>query len=291
MMQGHMPAEDILMTVKTHLSAALCVGLLTLSASMPVAQAQNKDSSAPLEISADGTLEWHRDKQLYIANGAASATQGATTIKARVLEAYYREPKAGGMQIWKIIAKDNVEIQSDNGNVYGDHAVYNLDESKAVMTGKDLKMLSDDQSLTANERFEYYTADNKLVAIGNAVITRPSETLESDKVTAWFKDGEASRELWRAEVDGNVHIKTAQESITGDKGEYRKEDNKAEVIGNVIIRRGPNILEGTRAELNLLTNVSKVFGGKDENGALKGDGRVRGTFFPESEKSEKPAQP
>jgi|TARA_R110002126_G_scaffold3263_1_gene18458 lipopolysaccharide export system protein LptA len=270
------------MTVRTHLSTVLCLSLLALGTAMPLAHAQNKDSSQPLEISADGALEWHRDKQLYIANGAASATQGATTIKARVLEAYYREPKAGGMEIWKIIAKDNVEIRSENGNAYGDHAIYNLDESIAIMTGKDLRMLSDDQSLTANERFEYYTADNKLVAIGNAVITRPTETLESDTVTAWFKDGDASRELWRAEVDGNVHIKTAQESITGDKGEYRKEDNKAEIIGNVVIRRGQNILEGTRAELDLLTNVSKVYGGKAASGALKGDGRVRGTFFPES---------
>lgn len=272
------------MTLRTNLLPALCATIAAMALVQPMAYAQSKNSPAPLEISAAETLEWHRDKQLYIANGAASAQQGDTTIKANILEAYYREPKAGGMQIWKIIARNNVEIHSASGNAYGDHAVYNLDESKAVMTGDNLKMLSDDQSLTADERFEYYTEENKLIAIGNTRIKRPTETLESDQVTAWFKDGDASRELWRAEADGHVHIKTAEESITGDKGEYRKEDNKAEVIGNVVIRRGPNILEGTRAELDLLTNISKVFGGKNANGEGKNDGRVRGTFFPDSEK-------
>lgn len=267
-------------TTKT-LLALLCATILTLGIN-PAALAQNQQSKEPLEISADGSLEWHRDKNMYIANGAARAKQGETTIIADVLEAYYREPESGGMKIWKIIAKENVEIEASNGKVYGDHALYNLDKSMAIMTGKALRMISDDQSMTANKRFEYYMTQNKLVAVGDAKIIRPTETLESDVVTAWFKENKTnSRELWRAEAEGNVHIKTAEESITGQKGEYRKEDNMAEVIGNVVIRRGPNILQGTRAELDLITNVSKVYGGA-ENAS---DTRVRGTFFPGSEKS------
>lgn len=262
---------------------SLCAALL-IGTAMPAAAAPIPESKEPLEISADGSLEWHRNENKYIANGSAVAKQGDTIIKARVLTAHYREPKTGGMEIWKIIAEDNVEIEAPNGKAYGDHAVYNLDNAKAIMKGNALRMVSDEQSLSAKERFEYYMNQNKLVAVGDAVIIRPTETLKSDTMTAWFKEGKTnSRELWKAEAEGNVLIKTAEESIEGKRGEYRKEDNKAEVTGDVVIRRGPNILEGDRAELDLLTNVSKIFGGKT---SAQGDTRVRGTFFPGSEKKQ-----
>tara|TARA_R110002153_G_scaffold11256_8_gene43592 strand:+ start:2491 stop:3366 length:876 start_codon:yes stop_codon:yes gene_type:complete len=248
-------------------------------------------SKEPLEISAEGSLEWHRNINKYIAQGDALAKQGDTVIKAKTLEAFYREPKKGGMEIWKIIANGQVEITAPNGKVYGDHAVYNLDESYAVMTGKSLRMDSDGQSLTAQDRFEYYITENKLIAIGDTKITRPTETLQSDTMIAWFKEGESSRELWRAEAQGHVVITTEDESISGQKGEYRKEDNKAEISGGVVIRRGPNILEGTRAELDLLTNISRIFGGKDAastgDSAAPSDTRARGTFYPGSEKKPK----
>jgi lipopolysaccharide export system protein LptA len=261
------------------------------SHSVHAAPASNA-SKDPLEISAAGTLEWHRDINKYIAQGDAVAKQGDTVIKATTLEAFYREPAKGGMEIWKIIANGKVEITAPNGKIYGDHAVYNLDNAHAVMTGKSLRMDSDGQSLTAQEHFEYYITENKLIATGSTKITRPTETLQSDTMIAWFKEGAKSRELWRAEAVGDVVITTEEESISGQKGEYRKEDNKAEISGGVVIRRGPNILEGTRAELDLLTNISRIFGGKaqsnnNDNGAASVDMRARGTFYPGSEKKPK----
>lgn len=261
-------------------SVTLTILIFALSFGLSAKADDPLQSKAPLEITADGTLEWHRNERIYIAQGAAKAKQGDTIIKASVLEAHYREPENGGMEIWKIIAKDNVEIEAQNGKAFGDHAFYDLDKATAVMKGNNLRMVSEDQQLTAKRRFEYYLDQNKMVAIGDAKIVRPNETLESDKVTAWFKEGQSSRELYRAEADGNVLIKTKEESIEGEKGEYRKDDNKAEVTGDVVIRRGPNVLEGTRAELDLLTNVSKIFGGTTEQGS---DGRVRGTFYPGSD--------
>ncbi|MEC9235126.1 MAG: ostA-like family protein, partial [Pseudomonadota bacterium] len=97
-------------------------------------------------------------------------------------------------------------------------------------------------------------------------------------MTAWFKDGQDTRELSRAEAEGNVVITTAEEKITGNKGIYQKDENKAEILGDVVITRGPNILKGTRAELDLLTNISRIFGGETSDG----DTRVRGTFYPDS---------
>lgn len=255
-----------------------CTLAVLATVALPACAAENNNKKQPLDISADGTLEWHRNDNMYIARGKAVAAQGNTTIKAQVLEAYYREPEKGGMEIWKIIAKDNVEIDAPNGQAFGDHAVYNLDDAKAVMTGKDLKLISDGQVLTANERFEYFTQQSKLVAIGEAKIVRPTETLESHNMTAWFKEGQDTRELSRAEANGNVVITTAEEKITGNKGVYRKDDNMAEILGDVVITRGQNILKGTRAELDLVTNISRIFGGETSNG----DTRVRGTFYPDS---------
>lgn len=240
----------------------------------------NGDTKNPVEISAGKTLEWHQNDKQYIADGDVEAKQGDVTILADTLVADYREDNKGGnVQIWQLTADKNVRIKNTDSTAVGDKAVYNVDTGVAILTGESLSLTTPDQVITALERMEYDTANGKAKAVGNAKIKRGSDTLTANTLTANFsKDQDGKQTLNSAQANGNVTIKTPDETITGDNGFYNADNNSVEVKGSVKIVRGPNVLEGERAEVNLTTSVSKIFG------SSSGDTRVKGVFFPGSKK-------
>lgn len=243
----------------------------------------NADKDKPLEITAQDTLEWHRKARQYVARGAVIAQQGDLTIKAEILTADYHEKSESSVDIWRLSAAEQVEILSNENKAYGSKAVYNIDKGLAIMTGDNLKMVSPDQIMTAENSFEYWVQERRLVAKGRAKVTRGDDTIQSDQMTAWFvqKDMQTNnnRKLKKAEANGHVVITTPTEVITGDYGEYNGKENAATLTGRVKITRGPNVLEGEKAIVNLNTHISKMFGGKGQ------EGRVRGIFYPDSEKN------
>ncbi len=240
-------------------------------------------SDAPLEITADESLEWHRNEKVFIAKKNAVAKQGDTDIGAQLLTAYYREPAKGNVEVSKVTADTDVTVKSGQTVAYGQKAEYDLDSGLAVMTGDNLKMTGPDQTVTAQDRFEYWVTEGRLSAIGRAKVTRLEDTVEADKVSAIFKQNEkGERVLDSLEANGNVVITTPTETVTGANGIYRADTNIAELSGGVTIKRGPNILEGEKAEVNLSTNISKMY----SNGGSSG--RVRGVFYPGSEKKPDP---
>jgi lipopolysaccharide export system protein LptA len=242
----------------------------------------------PLEITADQDLEWNRQEKLYIARGNAVAKQGSLSVKADTLTASYTEGnQQGGANISLLTAEGHVEILSGTSKGTGDRATYDLKTGKAILTGKNLKVVDESLTVTAQDRMEYYASEGKVVAVGSPVVKNGEDTLEADTVTAWlYQKGEtppssaAKGNLKRAEAEGHVVITTASEKSTSDKAVYIGEKNSAELIGNVKINRGPNILEGARAEMDLTAKVSRMFG---EDGK---PGRVKGVFFPGSEKDD-----
>lgn len=246
------------------------------------------NSKAPLEISADGTLEWLRNDKTFVARQNALAVQGDSSVAAQTLSAQYREGKdSSGMEIYKVTAENGVVLKSRDSTAYGQKAVYNLDDGLAIMTGDNLKLVSPDQTVTARDKFEYWTTDGRFNALGDAVVVRPkpdgagSDTLKADKISAVMKENEhGERALYTLEATGNVVITTPTDVVTGAYGIYRAATNKAELTGGVKIIRGPNTLEGERAEVDMNTNISTIFG--DTN---KPTGRVRGVFYPGSQDS------
>ena len=247
------------------------------------AQEVSKSAKPPLEITADNSLEWYRAEQKLVAKGNAIAKQETSSIEAETLSANYREGAEGRFEISQMNADSNVIIRAQNSTAYGDNAVYNLDQSLATMTGESLRMISPDQVVTAQERFEYHVDQGKLLAIGNAEATRPNKNGGNDKlnantISAVFKENaQGERVLETLEAKGNVIITTPAEKVTGTYGIYRASTNKAEIKGNVMITRGPNILQGERAEVDMTTNTSRIFGGGTQN-----NGRVKAVFYPGS---------
>lgn len=260
--------------------------LIFLMASAALAQTNPlpTKSDEPLEITADGSLEWNRKDKLFIARDNALAKQGPSSIKSETLTAYYRDGKEGGMDIYQVEAEKDVVLVSRDSTAYGQKADYNLDKNLAVMTGDNLRMESPAQTVTAKDRFEYWVQQGKLVAIGSAKVVRINEKnekdiLEADTISAVMKDNaQGKRVLHTLEAKDHVVITTPTEIVKGAYGIYHADTNKADLTGGVTITKGLNVLEGERAEVDLNTNTSQIFGSK------KAGGQVRGIFYPGSEK-------
>lgn len=236
-----------------------------------------------LEISAAGSLEWNREAHQYIARGEALARQGETEIAADTLVADYRAKAGGGTVIAKLTATGHVVITSAGTNkAYGETAIYSLDDQQAVMTGGDLRLESPEQIVRARDRFEYWTQEGRLVAVGDASViqTATGNKLAAPTISAWFlDDGSGHRVMDRALAEGGTTITTSREIVTGRTGTYTRGTRLAHLDGPVKVVRGPNVLEGDRADVNLETGVSTLFAGPTGKG-----GRVTGVFYPGSDK-------
>ena len=247
----------------------------------------NPDRDEPVEITADESLEWHRNELYFQARKNVRAVQGDTTLYSDLLKAKYRDGAQSSMEIYVIQADGNVRIHSAESKAYSQKAVYDVDKGYVVMTGNNLKLISTDQIVTARDKFEYWVANGKLIASGRAVAVRDGDRIESDKMTALFtEDKSGNRTLKSLTSQGHVVITTPDEILKSDHAVYDSSSSTATLKDNVKITRGPNVLEGVKAVLNTRTNVSKLFGGVTATQQQSGEsgGRVRGVFYPGSTK-------
>lgn len=252
---------------------AVILAVLALGITDAAAASQQKQ---PIEISAQNALEWKQGQKQYVARGRVIARQGDTEIHADEMTADYRDKTGDQPAIYRLTALGNVKIISGNGQntVTGDHAVYDVDQKHAVMTGQNLRMDAPDQIVTADEQFEYWAAEGRVIATGNAVATRGSDQIAADAITAWLADdANGKRVMTRAEAVGNVVITTPTEKATGSRADYVRATDTATLAGPVTITRGENILNGAHATMNLKTGVSTLAGSGDKGG------RVTGVFY------------
>jgi len=255
--------------------------LLTLMAFPALAQ----NSDAPLEISADGTLEWLQKEQQYLAKGNVTVTQGTLKVQADQIVADYIEADGEENKITLLTASGSVIINNQDTILTSDKATYDVETGQAIATGSNLKLKTDKEEITARDRMTYNNQTGKAEAIGNARITQGARTLKGQNIIANFtQNNEGEQTLSKATVTGGITIQTPDEIITGDQGAYNANTNLAEVMGNVRLVRGPNTLEGERAEVNLQTNVSKIFGNPQKQE------RVKAVLFPNSTKEETKSQ-
>jgi lipopolysaccharide export system protein LptA len=262
--------------------------ILAFSAWMaPAIASPEASEEQPLEITADSTLEWNRDAHQYVARKNAKAVQGNFSVSADTLTADYAE-EGNGTAITHLTAEGNVLITSGTSQVTGDKAVYDVAGGLAVITGDNLKLQGDGLNVTAKEKFEYHANEGKLVAFGRPLVTYNQDTLEANQVTAWIDtqgtqkksaNQPAGGDLKRAEATGNVVIKTATETATGDRATYDAKTSQAELIGHATIQRDQNTLHGERAQIDLTTGLSRMLGGDGK------DTRVKGVFYPASKKN------
>lgn len=238
---------------------------LILATAFPALAASN---DAPIEVTADKALEWDRAQSMFVAHGNAFAVQGDISIRSEELTAKY-EDTDGGMTIQTITAKGATTLKNGDITGYGDGGFLNITENYAELTGKNPRIETKTDTLSATKKIKYSMIENKMEAIGGVVLKRPTETLSATNLTAFFKNSELDHAL----ATGDITIKTENETLYGDKLDYNAVKHLAIVTGNVRIEQGKNILTGDRAEIDMNTHTSTLT-------ATKSSGRVRAVFYP-----------
>ena len=307
--------------MKTPMLARIVLGIMLLAAfGLPAAaSAQSQtlpgigDSKAPLEIEADNGLELFQERKLIVAKGNVVAKQGKVELRADIVSASYDDGSKGQRRIRRIDAVGNVNIKTEKERLYGDRVTYDLGRELMLVTGKDMRIEAEKQTITADQSMEFWGAEHRAVARGNAVVRQDTTSMRADVIEALLAKrgtdaaakprnkanragavpatipglpagGSAltggSSALERVRAWGNVVIRTATEVVEGDMGDYDVSSQIATLTGNVQVTRGKNKLSGDKAIVNLATGVSKIIGGKSA--------RVRTILYPGGGKGDVP---
>jgi len=300
------------------------VGLLLLAPLPAAAQGLDLSRGGPIAITAQDGIEWRQVEQQVIARGNARAVRENVTVIADRLVAWYRKkggaepakPAQSGIagetdtsanEIYRVQAEGNVRIFTATDQALGDRATYDMDQAVLVLTGRNLKLITPNEILTARDTLEYWSQKHMAVARGDAVVvTKDARRIAADTLVAYTTDtaqtgtaqtdtarpgtpaagGTArspgdplgSGKLERVEAFGNVSVRTVTDTVTGDRAVYVPDTGIARVGGNVRITRGQNQLNGAEADVNMKTGIARLTSGSA--------GRVQGLVVPNDPSSQ-----
>ena len=190
----------------------------------------------------------------------------------------------GNNEIYRLEADGHVHIFTPTDLAVGDHAVYDIDQAVLLMTGNDMKLTTPQQVLTARDTMEYWSQKHMAVGRGLAtVVTSDGRRLAGDTLVGYTTPPDApatppaasaapatpparpgadplmsSGKLQRVEGFGHVEVRTATETIRGDRGVYVADTGIARLAGDVHITRGQSQLNGDEAIVNMRTGISTL---------------------------------
>jgi lipopolysaccharide export system protein LptA len=290
----------------------------------PVTQAQNfglglnsQDNGKPITIEAEQGIEWQQNNRVYIARGHAKATRGQATVFGDTLYAYYRpvanatngnsapppaksdskptDPMGGSStEIYRLEADGNVRIATETQTVYCDHAIYDVDQTLLVATGKHLKLETPRDTVTARDSLEWYDTKQVAVARGDAVaVQEGGKALRGDVLTADVTKGpDGSSHISRVDAQGNVLVSSQGQIGRGDTGVYNVDTGIATLAGHVTLTRGDNELRGQYGVVDLNSNVSRLLSAPPDAQVSEGPRpQVHGLLVPRPKPDAPGAQP
>jgi lipopolysaccharide export system protein LptA len=241
--------------------------------------------SGPVDVTSDESLEMQQSNKVYIARGNAIAKRGDRTLYADILMAYYRDvPNTSQTEIWRVVADGHVRITTPTQTVVGDHAIDDLDTKTDIITGKDLKLTTPTDVVTARDSLEWYEDKSVAVARGDALAIRHTlkgeRRIRGDVLVSLIVQppGEAQR-ISRVDATGHVVVSTPDQVGTGDKGVYNAETGIATLTHHVTLARGENTLTGEYGVIDTDKGVSRLLP-RPPTEADQTRGRVNGYIIP-----------
>lgn len=292
-----------LMTSCRHLALLAFFGL-SLAVTPAWAQSKQQAKLVPVQpasgpandmvdISADESLEWYKDTRLYVARGKAKVIRGDLTVDADLLTAHVRDaqqspeaapasPQSSG-NIDLMTAEGNVQIQNGMQQVFGQKAVYDLDQKTIKVTGTNLKYVSGKDIVTAKESLEYYEDKAMAIATGRAMAQHEGSRIEANTLSAFFaRSASGQTEMTELRAKGDVIIVTKEGAVSrGGRAVYDAKKDKAILMDQVRITQGDTQLAGDKAEVDFATGQSRLLN--------SGSGRVRALLPASGSKSDKKA--
>ncbi|NHO56589.1 hypothetical protein GOB86_05835 [Acetobacter lambici] len=206
--------------------------------------------------------------------GTASAP--STTAETKGTD----DQDSGANEIYRLEAIGHVHIFTDTDQAWGDKAVYDMDKAVLVMTGKNLRLTTPQDVLTARDSMEYYSQQHISIGRGDATVTtddhrqiradvlvgystpdapaKPATTSQNKTDNSDTPLASRSNKLEKVNAFGHVWVRTQTEIVTGERGVYVPDTGIARIVGNVHITRGPNQIQGAAAIINMHTGIATM---------------------------------
>lgn len=191
-------------------------------------------------------------------------------------------------EIFRLEADGHVRIVTETERVWGDHAVYDVDQALVVVTGKGLRLETKQDVVTARDSLEWYDQKQVAVARGDAVAIRDAKRLRGDTLTAEVqKTGQEASHISRIDAQGNVLVSSQDQIARGDSGVYNVDTGIATLVGHVTLTRADNELRGQYGVVDLNKNISRLLSAPPSAQLTEGPGaRVQGLLVPRPKPSQ-----
>ncbi|HVZ09870.1 LptA/OstA family protein [Rhodopila sp.] len=235
-------------------------------------------------VTADRLTAWYRKKAT--ADGAdqkapqpgAAASGAAQPASAQPASAQPAslglgpDTESGGNEIYRLQADGNVHIFTQTDHAQGDKAVYDLDQAVLVMTGRDLRLTTPNDVLTARDDLEYWPQKHMAVARGDAVVvTSDAKRVAADTLVAYTRDNPPPDHAARSPAgtpsggpssgspSSGAPAGTKTDAVTDPLGSSGKVE-RVEAFGHVSIRTPTDIVTGDRAVYVPDTGMARLAG-------------------------------
>lgn len=246
-------------------------------AGFAVAEPAAKPAKAPqsVQVTAEQSLEYYNEKNLYVARGNAKAVRGTLTVTADVLTAHEREKKAGEPKPQKnangpsndtgdidwMTADGNVVIVDPKQRITGQHAVYDMANHKMIVTGDNLRYETAKEVVTAKDSLEYYEDSKLAVARGNAIADQPDRHIEGDVLTAEFRDApNGQSQLTKMTSQGHVTVITRSKDAQPQPSPAPASPSAPDSKQKKTETKGGDVSRGDRAVYDAGSNVAVLTG-------------------------------
>lgn len=232
---------------------------------------------APVEVVAEGGIEWDRNARTYTARGGVRAVQGDVAVSADVLTVHYHDRDGGRGRVSRLEAEGDVRITTPTQTARAERGVYEVDTGVFRLTGGPRLDTGTDR-ISARDSLEYREREGVAVARGAAEVRREGSVLRAETLRASVEEGADGRlRVTGIEAERGVVVTTGRETVRAESGRYDVGSAVVTLAGSVRLTRGPNQLNGDRAEVNLRTGVSRLFSdGGGVRGMLVRDPRADG---------------
>lgn len=249
---------------------------------------------------------YDHNKQTVTLTGGARAIRGTVTVDADTLIGYLRKkaplnpatqklggtssapgPQAdsatgnssndtGGMELYRVEARGHVRVYNQGNRAEGDHGLYDVDKGVILLTGKAMKVTTQNEIVTARDLMEYYPKTHISIGRGDATVTTKDgkritgDILEAVGLNGSQKQanerqaagqnntGHKQNQLDRAYGWGHVMIRTQNQTARGERGVYLFGPQLARLVGHVRITQGQNQNNGSQALVNMKTGIATM---------------------------------
>ena len=250
------------------------------------AQDSGDSTGDPIQIEAEGGIDWFRDEKKYEARVNAIASRGNLRIRADRLTAHYDDSGARTL-ITRIEAVGRVILTQGDTRAEGDRGTYHIDQKRAFLIGKNLQISNLNGVIMADDSLEYWEQKGVAIARGQALVIQNENRLQAGTLTAFIDPAQTNTnednanpkrpetQITRIDAEDGVHLSTPEEIVIANEGVYDMVAQTVRMCGDVKVTRAGNLVTGNCAFVDLETGKSRLESGPDGE-------KVKGLILPTS---------